>query len=87
MNKYSLIQNLVRRLTDDDTFRTFYTLYLMKESVEERDALGEHFWKDVDLLPQQEQRELRAEFTRSFLRLPKLLEELHERTSLEKITE
>lgn len=36
MKKYAYVQDVVSRLTDNKTFRTFFTLYLMAESAEER---------------------------------------------------
>lgn len=85
MNRYSRIQSIVQQLTGDDTFRTFYTLYLMAESESDREILGNQFWKEVELLTIQEQQAIRAEFTRTFLRLPKLLEDLRLRVNAEKI--
>ncbi len=43
VTKYALVQDVVTRLTNDPTFRTFFTLYLMAESDAERDHLGVHF--------------------------------------------
>ena len=86
MNKYARIQSIVQQLTEDDTFRTFYTLYLMAESDKDRETLGEKFWNNVDHLSVQEQESTRAEFTRTFIRLPKLLEELYLKVNTEKIT-
>lgn len=81
VTKYALVQNIVSRLTDDPTFRTFFTLYLMAEGEAERDRLGERFWKEADHLPVSEQQLLRAELTRCFLRLPMLASNLLERSS------
>ncbi len=81
VTKYALVQDVVTRLTNDPTFRTFFTLYLMAESDAERDRLGVHFWQETDQLPEQDQQLLRAEFTRCFLRLPALTNDLLDRTS------
>ena len=81
VKKYALVQNVVNRLTDDLTFRTFFTLYLMAEGEMERNRLDERFWKEADQLSESEQQLLRAELTRCFLRLPMLAGNLLERTS------
>lgn len=81
MKKYAHIQDVVSRLTDDKTFRTFFTLYLMAESDAERKVLNDRFWKDAkDLLPA-EQQLLRAELTRCFLKLPGMATDLVERAT------
>lgn len=79
MKKYAQIQDLVCRLTDDKTFRTFFTLYLMAESEEARQQLNTRFWQDAVSLNEHEQQLLRAELTRCFLRLPSLAAQLLER--------
>jgi hypothetical protein len=72
MKKYALVQDIIYRLTEDKTFRTFFTLYLMAESDTERQTLNARFWKDAANLPEQEQQILRAELTCCFRQLPKL---------------
>ena len=72
MKKYAYVQDVVSRLTDNKTFRTFFTLYLMAESAEERNTLNERFWKDANTLPSAEIQLLKAELTRCFLRLPEM---------------
>ena len=81
VTKYALVQDVVSRLTDDPTFRTFFTLYLMAEGEAERNRLDERFWREADQLAEPEQQLLRAELTRCFLRLPMLANNLLERTS------
>ncbi len=76
MKKYANVQDLVGRLTDDKTFRTFFTLYLMAESDVERQLLNDRFWKDAEELTKAEQQLLQAELTRCFLRLPAMASEL-----------
>ncbi len=55
MKKYTQIQDIVSRLTDHKTFRTFFTLYLMAESEEEQERLNDRFWKDAEGLSSAEQ--------------------------------
>jgi len=81
MKKYAQIQDVVSRLTDHKTFRTFFTLYLMAESDVERRHINDRFWKDAETLPPAEQQLLRAELTRCFLRLPGMAADLIERTA------
>ncbi len=79
MKKSAQIQDIVSRLTDHKTFRTFFTLYLMAESEEERERINQRFWKDAEGLPTAEQQLLQAELTRCFLRLPGMTADLMER--------
>jgi len=76
MKKYVHVQDVVGRLTDNKTFRTFFTLYLMAETTEERKVLNERFWRDANTLPSKEMQLLKAEFTRCFLRLPEMATDL-----------
>ena len=59
MKKYAQIQEVVSRLTDDNTFRTFFTLYLMATSDTERQQLNDRFWQDAAVLTEEEQTLLR----------------------------
>ena len=81
MEKYSKVQSIVTRLTDNPTFKTFYTLYLMAENQKERQVIEDRFWKDVERLPSDEKHDIRAEFTRSFLKLPVLVKELSQKVN------
>ena len=76
MKKYANVQDLVSRLTDNKTFRTFFTLYLMAESDAERQVLNERFWRDAAALPKADEQLIRAELTTCFLRLPGMAAEL-----------
>lgn len=81
VKKYALVQSVINRLTEDPTFRTFFTLYLMAEGEEERGRQEERFWREADQLPPLEQHVLRTELTRCFQRLPLLVSNLLERSS------
>jgi hypothetical protein len=76
MKKYVHVQDVVGLLTDNKTFRTFFTLYLMAETVEERKVLNDRFWRDANTLTPAEMQLLKAEFTRCFLRLPEMATDL-----------
>jgi len=86
MKKYAQIQEVVGRLTDDNTFRTFFTLYLMATSDTERQQLNDRFWQDAAVLTEEEQTLLRAELTRCFLRLPAMAAQLVARASVATVT-
>ncbi|MDZ4702657.1 MAG: hypothetical protein SH848_01935, partial [Saprospiraceae bacterium] len=72
---------VVTRLTDNNIFRTFFTLYLMATSDSERQLLNDRFWQDAAILTEEEQTLLRAELTRCFLRLPAMAAQLVARAS------
>lgn len=79
MRKYALVQKMVNQLTDDPTFRTFFTLYLMAKNDVERQALNKQFWQDASELSEPELHALRASFADNFKKLVKITTELHER--------
>jgi hypothetical protein len=79
MKRYAQIQQLVSRLTDDDALRTFFTLYLAADSDDARIALEKRFWVEVGAMSSPEQMLFKAEYTRSFLKLPVLAEQILER--------
>ncbi|MCB0533645.1 MAG: hypothetical protein H6574_10235 [Lewinellaceae bacterium] len=82
MNRYIIVQDIVTRLTDDPVFRTFFTLYLMAETDVERETLDTRFWRDASELELEKQNLLRAELSRTFLRLPILIDQLHSRVAV-----
>lgn len=79
MNKHAIVCDVVNRFTDDPTLRTFFSLYLMSNSDEERRALNERLWKDAEQFSDMEQKVLREELEKSFARLPELVEQLHQK--------
>lgn len=81
MKRYAQIQDIVSHLTDDKTFRTFFTLYLMADSDTARQQLNDRFWQDATTLSDAEQQLLRAELKHCFLRLPDMAAQLLERAS------
>ncbi len=76
LNKYARVREFVNRLTDDPTFSTFFTLYLMADTEAEKDVLTQKLWQEIATLSPAEQSLLRAEFTRCFLKLPSLASQL-----------
>lgn len=85
MEKYIKIYDIVNRLTDDKTFKTFFVLYLMADNQEERSILNDRFWGDAAELSKEKQQLLKAELTRCFLKLPKLVNELAYKAKQDKV--
>lgn len=85
MRKYQLVQELVSKLTTNAAFKTFFTLYLMASSDEEKAKIESNFWNELDKLPANEQQLLNAEFTRTFLQIPALAEDLRQRVQAHKL--
>lgn len=79
MNKYDIVCDVVNRFTDFPTLRTFFSLYLMCNSDEERRALNERLWQDAEHFSEAEQNMLREELAKSFTRLPELVEQLNQK--------
>ncbi len=82
LQRYSTIQNLVSRLTENAAFRTFFTLWLTAENEAVRQSLNAALWGEFDALNAVEQLEVKAEFTRCFRKLPELAEQLLQKTVL-----
>lgn len=79
MNKYSKVHDIVSRLTDDPTLRTFFTLYLMAESNKERQKISQRFWKEAETLDEAEQQTLKSAFNKSFKQLLPLVNQLYDK--------
>jgi hypothetical protein len=79
MRKYSMVHDVVTRLTDDPTLRTFFTVYLMARSDEERQALGKKFWQDAEILDEVGRQVLKDAFNRSFEQLLPLANQLYDK--------
>lgn len=74
-----LVREVVGRLTDHAAFQYFYFEFLMAENEAARAALGQKFMERIENAPKDEQADLRAEWSRCFLRLPKMVKDLHQR--------
>lgn len=81
MKKYAHIQDIVCQLSEDKTFRTFFTLYLMADSETERQQINNRFWRDAAELTEAEQQTIGTELTNCFLRLPSMASVLLEKVS------
>lgn len=76
MTKHHIVYDLVTKLTTNASFRTFFVLYLMAESASHRKKIEQSFWKEVERLNIGQQQLMGAEFTRTFLQIPILLQQL-----------
>ncbi|MBC7774349.1 MAG: hypothetical protein H7246_02840 [Phycisphaerae bacterium] len=75
-----MVHDMVNRLTDNPALRTFFTLYLMAKSSEERQVLSKQFWQEVETLQGAELQVLKDAFSRSFKQLLPMVNQLHEKT-------
>lgn len=80
MRKYSMVHDMVTRLTDNAALRTFFTLYLMARSAKERQVLSKQFWQEAETLSGHERQTLKSAFAHSFKQLLPLVDQLHEKT-------
>lgn len=85
MRKYQLVQEVVSKLTTNSAFKTFFTIYLMVDSQTEKEKIEKNFWNKLDKLPTDEKQLMNAEFTRTFLQLPALAEDLRKRVQGDKL--
>ncbi len=70
MDKYTSINKIVMKVTDDEALRTFFTLYLAEDDECKRDALDDQFWAAIDILPENERLLMRGKFAACFQKLP-----------------
>jgi hypothetical protein len=83
MKNYEIIQDVVTRLTTNRILRTFFTVYLMAESEEEKSIISARFRKDASKLDVLNRTELFNEFAISFRKLPEFASDLLEKVKLE----
>lgn len=81
MKKYSMVHDIVIRLTEDPTLRTFFILYLMARSGEERQSISRQFWQDAESLNEPDRQSLKDAFNRSFKQLLPLANQLFEKVT------
>lgn len=79
LTKHQIVHDLVARLTSNPSFRTFFILYLMAEKDVERMQIEQFFWKEIDQLSDEDRQLINAEFTRTFLQIPILLEQIQQK--------
>lgn len=75
----TLVRSLVGRLTDHPGFQQFYFEFLMAENETSRSEIGRKFMETIENSPKEEREGLRAEWSRCFLKLPKMVKDLHGR--------
>ncbi len=76
--KYQYVNELVREMTTNKAFQTFYTLYLMAEKEEERQQLNHDFKQAWQSLSVDELVVFKQEFTESFMQLLPIAQRLHQ---------
>jgi hypothetical protein len=79
MYKYSNIQKLVNKLTENEALRTFYTLLLMSENEEDKQRVDARFWAAFAELPENEQTAMKIDFKEAVKKLPFMTDDLHHR--------
>ena len=77
--KYAHVNDLVCQLTSNKSLRTFYILFLMAETDEERSKLNKTFNEAALSLEGEELNILKRDFTDSFKKVLPLLKDLNNR--------
>lgn len=77
LSKYTYVNDLVCQLTDNKALRTFYILYLMAETNEERLKLNATFNEASSFLNGEELTSFKKDFTHSFKKILPLLKDLN----------
>ncbi len=81
LNKYAQVNDLVCQLTSNKSLRTFYILFLMAETDEERSKLNKTFNEASLSLEGEELNILKRDFTDSFKKVLPLLKDLNNRVT------
>jgi hypothetical protein len=81
ISKYGYVHELVCQLTDNKSLRTFYTLYLMADSDEERKRINHTFHEASNVLEAEDLLILKKDFTESYKKILPLLKDLNNRVS------
>ena len=80
--KYAHVNDLVCQLTSNKSLRTFYILFLMAETDEERSKLNKTFNEAALSLEGEELNILKRDFTDSFKKVLPLLKDLNNRITV-----
>jgi hypothetical protein len=78
MHKYISVYRTVCELTENETLRTFYTLVLMSDSLEQRLEFEKKFVQELSSLPNVEQEELKSAWRNSLKNLLTATKTLHQ---------
>ena len=79
--KYIYVNDLVNTLTDNKSLQTFYTLFLMADSDEERLKLNNSFKEASLSLEGEVLNNFKKDFTESFIKIMPLVKDLNNRVS------
>ncbi len=81
LSKYTYVNDLVNRLTENKSLRTFYTLYLMAETDEVRLKLNQSFKEASLSLEGEALNNFKKDFTDSFKNIMPLVKDLNNRVA------
>ena len=79
--KYTYVNDLVNRLTDNKSLQTFYTLFLMADTEEERLKLNNSFKEASLSLEGESLNNFKKDFTDSFKKIMPLVKDLNSRVA------
>ena len=79
--KYIYVNDFVNTLTDNKSLQTFYTLFLMADSDEERLKLNNSFKEASLSLEGEVLNNFKKDFTESFIKIMPLVKDLNNRVS------
>lgn len=71
MNRYTNVSKFVNQVTNNDALRTFFTLLLMAQNPEQKQAIEKDFWQAVEKLDAENREFLMADYRQT---LPQLLQ-------------
>lgn len=78
MHKYISVYRTVCELTENEALRTFYTLILMSDNLEQRLEFEKKFVQELSSLPDTEQEELKSAWRNSLKSLLTATKTLHQ---------
>ena len=79
--KYTYVNDVVNRLTDNKSLQTFYTLFLMADTDEERLKLNNSFKEASLSLEGEALNNFKKDFTDSFKKIMPLVKDLNSRVA------
>ncbi len=81
LSKYTYVNDVVNRLTDNKSLKTFYTLFLMADTDEERLKLNDSFKEASLSLEGEALINFKRDFTESFKKIMPLVKDLNIRVA------
>lgn len=71
MTRYINVSKFVNNVTNNDALKTFFTLLLMAQNAEQKQAIEKDFWQAVEKLDAENRESLMADYRQT---LPQLLQ-------------